>query len=417
MRQYKPLFILKNIIKTYAWGTLETLPKLLQYENEENEPQAELWMGTHPNGTSFAILENQLVSLQDLIQTNPIFFLGEAHITKYGKQLPFLLKVLAIGTPLSLQVHPSKEHAEEGFDDENHQHIPSNSPTKERLYKDDNHKQELLLAYDDEFWALCGFQSYQSIIDAVLQVSSVLLNTMIADLIKNPSSQSLQTFIYGLLSLSQEKKDHIIEQVMTSIKSQPDSLHSINHPYYWINRLWLIHPHDIAILAPLYMNMIHVPKNKAIFVESGTLHSYLQGIGIEILTLSDNVIRFGLTPKPIDISSLNKIVKFVPTRPEILKINSINHSFTTPCQEFLLSYHTLDINTPFTLNPNNTAQIMLVLNGDAYIYRHTHELYKVLKSGESIFIPYNAGAYYWKGDATLFIASVPSLTTESIIQP
>ncbi|NIZ46836.1 mannose-6-phosphate isomerase, class I [Entomospira nematocerorum] len=405
MTQYKPLFILKNVIKTYAWGDRKMLPDLLQYENQANIPQAELWMGTHPNGTSFTEVNNTLISLQDLIQTDPQFFLGKDHISQYGEELPFLLKVLAIGTPLSLQVHPSKTHAEEGFYEEN-RHTNSPSTHENRIYKDNNHKRELLVAYNDEFWALCGFRSYTSIIEGLMPIASETLQQILHDLRVSPSSSSLQQFIYSLLSLSQEEKEEIIIKTMQVITSTSQSF-TQQHPYFWIKKLWDIHPHDIAILAPLYMNIVHIPQNKAIFVDSGTIHSYLQGIGIEILTLSDNVIRFGLTPKPIDIASLRKIVRFEPIYPEILQMDISTHSFSTPCQEFLLSYQSINNTNPFILQSNNTAQIILALNGKAYIYTNRNKLYKILQQGQSIFVPHNAGSYCFRGESTLFIASTP----------
>src|SRR6476659_1753524 len=82
--------------------------------------------------------------------------LGRAAVAKFGPRLPFLLKILAAGAPLSLQVHPNLEQAKEGYEDEERRGIPITA--SHRNYKDANHKPELICALT-EFDGLCGFRS------------------------------------------------------------------------------------------------------------------------------------------------------------------------------------------------------------------------------------------------------------------
>ena len=101
-------------------------------------PQAELWLGAHPGSPSRLV--GREGTLADLVPG----------------RLPFLLKVLAAGAPLSLQAHPTPAQAEAGFARENAAGVPLDAP--ERNYKDAFHKPELIYALSDPFTALSGFR-------------------------------------------------------------------------------------------------------------------------------------------------------------------------------------------------------------------------------------------------------------------
>jgi mannose-6-phosphate isomerase len=58
-------------------------------------------------------------SLYDMINSKGEMLLGAKTYSLY-KRLPFLFKILAVQEPLSIQVHPSKKQAEEGYARENY---------------------------------------------------------------------------------------------------------------------------------------------------------------------------------------------------------------------------------------------------------------------------------------------------------
>lgn len=68
-------------------------------------------MGTHPSGTSL-LADNGYAGqpLLTLLRDRPEL-LGAA-LPRFGCDLPFLFKVLSVGTALSIQSHPDKELAE-----------------------------------------------------------------------------------------------------------------------------------------------------------------------------------------------------------------------------------------------------------------------------------------------------------------
>ena len=147
--------ILKNTVKDYAWGSLSAIPELLDETPPYKRPQAELWMGAHPQAPSLVAVEGSWQSLLDLISNTPVGFLGAEAARKFDNKLPYLFKVIAAARPLSIQAHPDRDQARRGFARENHCAIPLDAP--QRTYKDPNHKPEILCALSP-FWALIGFR-------------------------------------------------------------------------------------------------------------------------------------------------------------------------------------------------------------------------------------------------------------------
>lgn len=76
-------------------------------------------MGTHPNVPSRTATE----TLQQYLAKHPEL-IGDKVIAKFPEaksgQLPFLLKILSIGTALSIQAHPDKGLAKKLFDEKPH---------------------------------------------------------------------------------------------------------------------------------------------------------------------------------------------------------------------------------------------------------------------------------------------------------
>ena len=58
-----PFFIMENIIQNYAWGCVDSINQLFGVDNNEALPQAEIWMGAHPNGCSQVQWDGESVAL------------------------------------------------------------------------------------------------------------------------------------------------------------------------------------------------------------------------------------------------------------------------------------------------------------------------------------------------------------------
>ena len=83
-----------GVVQHYDWGDVAAIPDLLSVPSD-GQPWAELWLGTHHGGPA-ALVEN-------------------GPLSDISGELPYLLKVLAAGEPLSLQTHPTAGQAEAGF--------------------------------------------------------------------------------------------------------------------------------------------------------------------------------------------------------------------------------------------------------------------------------------------------------------
>ena len=133
------------------WGSQSAIAEFLG-ETPGPRPVSELWFGNHPDGPT---LLQDGSTLGDLIAQDPKKALGSGILYAFGNNLPFLMKVIAPDETLSLQVHPTKEIAREGYLREEVLGIERTAPN--RSYRDMNHKPEMLYALTD-FEALIGFR-------------------------------------------------------------------------------------------------------------------------------------------------------------------------------------------------------------------------------------------------------------------
>ncbi len=69
------------------------------------------------------------------------------------------------------------------------------------------------------------------------------------------------------------------------------------------------YPEDSGI-SPAIAECGEIESCEAMFLFAETPHAYLQGVALEVMANSDNVLRAGLTPKYIDIPELVANVKF-----------------------------------------------------------------------------------------------------------
>ena len=157
-----------NSPRPYAWGSHGAISALLGL-TPSAALEAELWLGAHAGSPSRIINPSQAGgadTLADWIAADPESALG---VHRPGEpRLPFLLKVLAAASPLSLQAHPTAAQAVAGFAREEAAGIPLDAP--ERNYKDSDAKPEIIYALEDGFEALCGFRSLGSIREVILRL-------------------------------------------------------------------------------------------------------------------------------------------------------------------------------------------------------------------------------------------------------
>ena len=395
--------VLKNSIQAYEWGSKTAIPELLGLGKPAVEPQAELWMGAHPKAPSRVDCNGVWRSLLEVIAENPHEVLGRATARRFSNKLPFLFKVLAAAKPLSIQAHPNQRQAREGFLRENTIGIPLGAD--KRNYRDENHKPEIICALTP-FWALNGFRQVREIqrLLGKIQVPP-LVETL--SFLEGPSSrQGLKGFFFHLMTMEKDKQGKIVKAAAAYAEKWREQ----EPVWTWIARLNEEYPGDMGVLSPAFLNLVRLEPQQAMYLGAGELHAYLQGVGIELMANSDNVLRGGLTGKHIDIQELLNILNFSEAQPNILQPVSVASGETvypTGTAEFVLSVVRVRGGAPFIGARNRSVEIMICTKGEATVTDVGDGRTTGLPRGTSIVVPAAVDQYRIEGEATIYKAAVP----------
>ena len=366
---------IKGVVKDYAWGNSDFIPSLIGGKAEG--PQAELWLGTHHSGD--AEVEGG-GHLSELIKNDPSI-LGEKDWKKYEGRLPLLMKVLAIAKPLSLQCHPNKTQAENGWNKE----AEKRAKGEEVSYQDDNEKCEMILALSP-ITALCGFRDIEVMkADLAAVVPAAFGRTLRA------LSSDIENLFMSLFELPAEEKKAILAELKASLDSSSDpSWDGLFLTREGISRECLEeYPDDIGCIFPYLMNVVHLQIGEAMPITPGTLHAYVFGNGIEVMNDSDNVLRGGLTKKRMDLPELRSIMKFTPLNVEKCTASTDGFGrtrFSSPSSAFML----LSVSSGTYEIKNDPVAIILVTEGCIRFSSKGESL--MLEKGEAAVIP--AGLEY-----------------------
>ncbi|MFJ8282699.1 mannose-6-phosphate isomerase, class I [Streptomyces griseoviridis] len=378
---------LDNTVRPYAWGSTTALPGLLGTE-PSGEPQAEMWMGAHPGAPS----RTGRGTLVEVIDADPRRELGPAATAKFGPRLPFLLKLLAAGAPLSLQVHPDLEQAKEGYADEERRGIPVDAPY--RNYKDANHKPELICALT-EFDGLCGFRDPAGTADLLAGLGVDSLKPYVDLLRARPEDAALREVLTAVLTADPED----MRRTVTETAAACAHLGGAYVPYADIAHHY---PGDPGVIAAMLLNHVRLQPGEALFLGAGIPHAYLNGLGVEIMANSDNVLRCGLTPKHVDVPELLRVVRFEAGDAGVLRPEAApdgEEVYATPIDEFRLSRYVLPEGAAAHDLTRDTPQILLCTAGTVRAGEHE------LTPGHSVFVPAGEKAEV-SGAGTVFRATV-----------
>ncbi len=363
--QTRKLFKLQGRIQHYSWGGSTYLSELLRMPNPQGRPFAEYWMGAHDNASAeIATGDDRTTPLNEYIQADPNGTLGQQVARRFGR-LPFLLKILDVKDMLSIQVHPSKKHAELEFAEENRRQIPRDAPN--RNYKDDNHKPELMVALS-EFWLLHGFKSPDRMAD-------ILKNTPeLAFLLQVFENQGYQALYQAVMEMDQRRVNETLQPLLLRIIPRyQQNLLTRQEEDFWAARAALTYNRpghiDRGIFSIYFFNLLHLYPGEALFQDAGLPHAYMEGQNVEIMANSDNVLRGGLTTKHIDVNELLKHIRFEPTLPRVDKGTLLSEHmavYLTPAPDFELSRITLSKGESLTL-PSYSTGIYILMEGLASV--------------------------------------------------
>lgn len=354
-----------NTPRPYKWGSRIDIAELLGTA-PSGEPEAELWLGGHP-GSPARIVEG--ASESDLAEW------AAAH--RSDKRLPFLMKVLAAAAPLSLQAHPTLDQARDGFERENSAGIPLTAPT--RNYKDPWNKPELLYSLSDTFRALTGFRQVSEARGELASVGDARLAPFVERL---DDTFGLQSATKWLL-----ESGHGVDGVVAALTEYARSPQRASPT--WETVLWLSkhYPGDPGVAVSTLMHTVVLGHGEAIYLPAGNLHAYLDGVGLEVMVASDNVLRGGLTSKHVDVLELMRVVDFRPLPTPRLAPHQRQEGvrFFRPDEgDFTLTMVDSSALEMGVALPSAGAAIVLCLNGDLTIRGDGADSIHV-KRGEAVF--------------------------------
>lgn len=377
------IFKLTGTHQHYDWGGASFIPNWLKLKQTEDKPYAEYWLGAHRSAPSLIEFEGQWLPLDRVIDKAPQL-LGEQSRTKFGDELPYLLKILDVKQPLSIQLHPTKAEAELGFERENQLGIALNAPN--RTYKDRNHKPEMMIALSD-FWLLHGFRP-------LAEMKSVLAERpSLQGLAQRIDAVGLPQVYREIMQATQDQLEKWLSPNITEkqLEYQQDKL-KWDNPDYWVfysmEAMGIsLGKLDAGLLCFYLFNIVNLKKGEGIYQGAGLPHAYLRGQNIELMAASDNVIRGGLTPKFVDIPALLNTIEYREVVPKIIPAyqgEEALYLYPTPeAKDFSmqrLSFNPFDEEAFIT----TSASILLVMAGSLYIDLGEDSLH--LSQGEAVFI-------------------------------
>ena len=388
--------LLTGVRQPYAWGSRTFIPELLG-EEPTDEPQAELWLGAHTSAPS--TLGDR--PLTEVIAADPAGVVGADVVRDFGDGLPFLLKVLAADKPLSLQAHPTRAQAEEGYAREEGAGVARDA--SDRLYKDTWPKPEMLCALQDSE-ALCGFRDPDATHALFAQLDVPAALELVAPLAEasTPPDERLAAVFGRLLRLSGDQRD-VVGQVAEAAAAVPSSDGELGLFARTARELAAHYPGDPGVLAGLLMNRVALAPQQAVFLPAGNLHAYLHGGGVEIMANSDNVMRGGLTPKHVDVDELLAVLDFTPGFPGY--VEPVEEApgcwrYPTPAPEFAL-WRLEPRETVVEVPRTDVARVLLVTDGSVVVEGGSDDL--PLHRGQSAFA--RAGEQILvSGTGTVFLA-------------
>jgi len=374
---------------------------------DTSKPFAELWMGTHPNGAAMiADDDNKPLPLADYIKQHRELggtviadVSGTARTGGVDGGLPFLLKILSVNTALSIQAHPdrtlgAKLHAE-----------------RPNVYKDPNHKPELLCALEP-FVGMCGFREAGEIIGFLTSVPELRAlvgeEAATAYLEQAPSDPAAALeALFGVLMRSEPEPvatqlDALVARLGSAGVTANCGLDADAMALYLFGQ----YPGDIGCWCVYFLNIAELQPGEALYLGANLPHAYVKGQGVEIMACSDNVVRAGLTPKLRDVDTLCAMLDYNGEPADVVSGDALGEHvrlYAGSADDFKLFRVVLPAGASAELPPSLGPQIVLGIRGEATTNGATS-----VDEGSVYFVPANQTLKFEAGaegaGAQIFVA-------------
>jgi mannose-6-phosphate isomerase len=360
-------------------------------------------MGAHPSAPSRIGDGPDAPTLLDFIAADPVGMLGAEVAARFRNRLPFLLKVLAAKSALSIQTHPTRAQAEAGFAADNERGLAAKDP--DRNYVDDWPKPEILFALTG-FEALAGCREPEDAAELLRALALPALEPVRRTLADKPEPASVGAAIGQVLDWPAESRTELLADVVSACRRLAVGPGAYSAAADAVVRVSADHPGDLGLVAMLLLNHVVLEPGQAMFLAAGGLHAYIRGTGVELLANSDNVLRAGLTGKHVDVPELLRIMDPAVEVP-VFRGRGIAagvETFDTPAPEFALFHAKVGPESAMRAAiPGAGPRIVLALSGEVELTGTKGTL--TLTRGESCFVPAREGAVGATGLGELVVAA------------
>jgi mannose-6-phosphate isomerase len=306
--------------------------------------------------------------------------LGE-NVTQRWGALPYLLKVLAISQPLSIQVHPTMDQARE---------IRAAYDPEQCPLPDDGHKPEMVVALTP-MRVQVGLRPAPDLARDLRELGTphAVFLAQIAE------SGDLASYLEAVLADDEART--LLEPLAAAAREGRGSV-SIEAAGHALSA----HPGDTGALVALALNVVDLQPGEACFTGAGILHSYQSGLGLEIMANSDNVLRAGLTPKAVHVPLVLDVALLTPSEPMMPAQagDDASRTYLAPASEFALT-----VVNDGDARAHGGPRIVVAIDGAANISVEGETL--ELGAGQAVFIPDADGPAMISAQGLAAIASVP----------
>ena len=343
---------------SYPWGSTHLIPDLVGFA-ETDTPIAEMWFGTHTKSTA------------KLADGSPL---------SEKTELPFMVKFLSASSPLSIQAHPNREQAVAGFKNENDLGLELNDP--QRIFKDENHKPEILIAISP-FRALSGFRPIEDINDDLQQIA------------KNDSGFDDWASVNSLSGHFDYVFNHLSPELLEKLANHSELIAYLADFY----------PQDRGLGIAFLLNEIFLAPGEAVYLPAGNLHAYLQGLGVEVMANSDNVVRGGLTTKHVDVEKLRELAVFQSLNPKLgpTVLQRGLDEYQTGADDFSV-YRVEPASNQLVADIELSGQAILVCVSGQVTVSNSLEQRETVRKGEACYISDEARLVSFSGSGTAYLA-------------
>jgi mannose-6-phosphate isomerase len=307
-------------------------------------PFGELWLGVHEAAPSTVQLDGEACDLATLAGERPDAVLGRKVGEVGFPGLPFLLKILSCDKPLSIQAHPDKALAAQ---------LHARDPEH---YPDDNHKPEIAIALTP-FEAMCGFRHADDIRADLARHG--LLAGLFADL---PDGAGWLRAAYRRLFTAEDAIVQGAGERLAALLGESPEPTAEDRCFL---KLWRFYPGDRGTFSAFFLNHLELQPGESVFLSANEPHAYINGVIVECMANSNNVVRAGCTGKFIDREVLLSMLAYREGPPTIQTGREIpgGRSYEPPIPEFAVEILELGAGQSVDLSSDDLVSLLLVLEG------------------------------------------------------